>query len=290
MKIAAPRGASNPAREVTPPKLWITLQHSRSCRVIRTYRKTTNVRRTRSFCCAGAARLAMVENDPPQSLLSLQSMAKYEPHDSFYRKARERGLPSRAAFKIEELLARFRLVRPGARVVDLGCAPGGWLSMLAAAVGAQGRVVGIDLVACPAGAANVATITADIRDLAKNLASVAAVTAALGGPADLVTSDLAPKLSGVAERDQARMLELALAALECSRVLLRPGGAMVVKLFMGGDCDQAVAAFARDFAQVERTRTRASRPGSSELYLVARGFRAAAARTSGPVETRGPVG
>jgi len=72
-------------------------------------------------------------------------MAKYEPHDRFYRKARERGLPSRAAFKIEELLARFRLVRPGARVVDLGCAPGGWLSMLAAAVGQQGRVAGVDL-------------------------------------------------------------------------------------------------------------------------------------------------
>ncbi len=107
--------------------------------------------------------------------LSLQSMAKYEPHDRFYRKARERGLPSRAAFKIEELLARFRLVRPGARVVDLGCAPGGWLSMLAAAVGPQGRVAGIDLAACPASAANVVTMVGDIRDPA----SVAAVAAAL---------------------------------------------------------------------------------------------------------------
>src|SRR5260370_15970226 len=87
---------------------------------------------------AGRAR-----NDGPGFLLSLRlssrSMAKYEPHDTFYRKARERGLPSRAAFKIEELLARFRLVRSGARVVDLGCAPGGWLSILAAAVVARGR-------------------------------------------------------------------------------------------------------------------------------------------------------
>jgi len=196
-------------------------------------------------------------------------MAKYEPHDTFYRKARDRGLPSRAAFKIEELLARFRLVRPGARVVDLGCAPGGWLSMLAAAVGPQGRVVGIDLAACPAGAANVITLTGDIRDPA----SLAAVAKALGAPADLIASDLAPKLSGVAERDQARMLELAHAALECARMLLRPGGAMIVKVFMGADLDEVIEAFVRVFAQVERTRTRASRPGSSELYLVAREFR-----------------
>ena len=213
-------------------------------------------------------------------------MAKYEPHDKFYRKARERGLPSRAAFKIEELIARFRLVRPGARVVDLGCAPGGWLSMLAAAVGPQGRVAGIDLAACPASTANVVTMVGDILDPA----SVAAVAAALGAPADLVTSDLAPKLSGVAERDQARMLELALAALECARALLRPGGAMVVKLFMGGDFGEAVEAFAREFAQVERTRTRASRPGSSELYLVARRFRRAAARAAGSAGSAGPVG
>jgi 23S rRNA (uridine2552-2'-O)-methyltransferase len=206
-------------------------------------------------------------------------MAKYEPHDTFYRKARERGLPSRAAFKIEELLARFRLVRSGARVVDLGCAPGGWLTILAAAAGPRGRVAGVDLAPCPAIAANVVTLVGDICDPA----SVASLAAALDAPADLVTSDLAPKLSGIAERDQARMLELALAALQCARALLRPGGAMVVKLFMGGDCSEAVEAFARDFAQVERTRTRASRPGSSELYLVARGFRA-------PADGRAPVG
>jgi len=211
-------------------------------------------------------------------------MAKYEPHDTFYRKARERGLPSRAAFKIEELLARFRLVRPGAWVVDLGCAPGGWLSILAAVVGPQGRVAGVDLAACPANAANVVTMTGDIREPA----TVAAVVAALGGPADLMTSDLAPKLSGVAERDQARMLELALAALGCARVLLRPGGAMVVKLFMGGDFSDAVEAFARNFAHVDRTRTRASRPGSSEMYLVARDFRAAPAPAADPAS--GKVG
>lgn len=195
-------------------------------------------------------------------------MPTYEPRDRYYRKARARGLPSRAAFKIDELLARHGLVRPGARVVDLGCAPGGWLRMLAVAVGPQGRVVGIDIEPCPAIASNVITLAGDIRDAA----SIAALADALGAPADLVTSDLAPHLSGVAERDQARMFELSTAALECARALLRPGGAMIAKLFMGGAFAQAVAAFAREFARIERTRTRASRPGSAELYLVARGF------------------
>lgn len=196
-------------------------------------------------------------------------MARYQPHDSFYRRARERGLPSRAAFKIEELLARFRLVRRGARIVDLGCAPGGWLKLLADAAGPQGRVVGVDLAACAPPASNVVTLAGDIRDSA----TIEAVAAALGGAADLVTSDLAPRLSGVAERDQARMAELAEAALGCARRLLRPGGAMVVKLFMGGDFQSAARAFEREFSRVELTRPRASRPGSSELYLIARGFR-----------------
>src|SRR5262249_17325736 len=157
-------------------------------------------------------------------------MPRYEPHDTFYRRARERGLPSRAAFKIEQLLTRFRLVRFGARVVDLGCAPGGWLKILAEAAGPQGRVVGVDLAGCAFAASNAVTLVGDIHEPS----TVEALAAALGAPADLVTSDLAPKLSGIADRDQAEMLKLAGAALACARRLLRPSGATVVKLFMGG--------------------------------------------------------
>jgi 23S rRNA (uridine2552-2'-O)-methyltransferase len=201
-------------------------------------------------------------------------MPRYAPHDTFYRKARERGLPSRAAFKIEELLARFRLVRPGARVVDLGCAPGGWLTMLANAAGPEGMVVGVDLVGCPNVGPNTLALVGDIREPS----TVDAIAAALGAPADLVTSDLAPKLSGVADHDQARMLSLVAAALGCARRLLRPDGAMVMKLFMGADFAEAMAGFKRDFSRIELTRTRASRPGSAELYVVARRFRAVAGR------------
>jgi len=207
-------------------------------------------------------------------------MATYRPKDSFYRKARRQGLRSRAAFKIEELLERFRLVPPNARVVDLGCAPGGWLDILARAAGKGGCVVGIDLVPCANPPPGVTSLVGDVRDRR----SAALVAERLSGQADLITSDLAPKLSGVAARDEAKSLELLEAALEFSRLILRPGGSLVAKLFMSGEFREAVRKFERCFERVEVTRTRATRPGSSELYLVARRFRASCTTPLGAPE------
>jgi 23S rRNA (uridine2552-2'-O)-methyltransferase len=202
-------------------------------------------------------------------------LATYEPHDKFYRKARAMGLPSRAAFKIEEIIARNRLVAKGARVVDLGCAPGGWLAILVAAAGPSGRVVGVDLapVKNPHGAV---TIAGDILDPAV----LARVQAELGGRADLVTSDLAPKLTGIAIRDEARSRELIDTALSFATTVLKRDGAMVAKLFMGAQFKVIVDSFKQHFANVEVTRTKASRPGSSELYVVAREFRGLATSAS----------
>ena len=179
------------------------------------------------------------------------------------------GLPSRAAFKIEEIIARNRLVGKGARVVDLGCAPGGWLAILVAAAGASGRVVGVDLAQVKNPPAGAVTIAGDILDPAV----AARVQSELGGRADLVTSDLAPKLTGIATRDEARSRELIDCALAFATTMLKPGGAMVAKLFMGAQFKDIVDSFKRHFASVEVTRTKASRPGSSELYIVAREFR-----------------
>jgi len=198
-------------------------------------------------------------------------MATYRPRDRFFQKAREKGLPSRAAFKLEELLERYRLARAGTRVADLGCAPGGWLAILGRAVAPGGRVIGIDLVPCRAPAGEVKVVTGDIREPGLR----AEVIAMLGGSADLVTSDLAPKLSGIADRDRARMEELVDAALDFTAATLRPGGAMLAKIFMGAGFEDLIARFQRHFERVEVARTRASRPGSAELYVVARGFRAA---------------
>lgn len=179
------------------------------------------------------------------------------------------GLPSRAAFKIEEIIARHRLVPKGARIVDLGCAPGGWLAILATAAGSGGRVVGVDVAPVKNPPAGVIAIAGDILDPAV----AARVEAELGGRADLVTSDLAPKLTGIAARDAARSRELIDAALAFAQRVLKPGGAMVAKLFMGAEFKQVVESFKPHFAVVEVTRTKASRPGSSELYIVARNFR-----------------
>jgi 23S rRNA (uridine2552-2'-O)-methyltransferase len=198
-------------------------------------------------------------------------MATYEPRDKYYRKARERGLPSRAAFKIEELIARHRLAPRGVRVADLGCAPGGWLAILARSAGPGGRVVGVDIARCPNPPAGAVTIIGDMLERA----TVERVIAELGGPADLIASDLAPKLTGIAARDEARAAELMEAALGFARRALRPGGAMVAKVFMGPEFKRIVAQFERAFDRVEVTRTAATRPGSSELYIVARGFRTA---------------
>jgi 23S rRNA (uridine2552-2'-O)-methyltransferase len=196
-------------------------------------------------------------------------MATYEPRDKFYRKARAMGLPSRAAFKIEELIARAKLVPKAARVVDLGCAPGGWLAILARSAGPTGRIVGVDLAVVRNPPPECVTITGDILDPA--VAERAAVE--LGGNADLVTSDLAPKLTGIAARDEARSRELVDAAMSFAARVLRPGGAMIVKIFMSGEFKETVAQFERMFTNVETMRTKASRPGSAELYIVARGFR-----------------
>ena len=196
-------------------------------------------------------------------------MPTYEPKDKYYRKARERGLPSRAAFKIEELIARAKFLPRGGRIADLGCAPGGWLAILARAAGPQGRVVGVDLARCANPPSGVVTIAGDITDPA----TVSRAIEALGGPADLVTSDLAPKLTGIAARDEARSEEVLAAALDFARKALKEGGAMVAKVFMGAQFKAIVRAFEREFSQVEVTRTAATRPGSSELYVVARGFR-----------------
>jgi 23S rRNA (uridine2552-2'-O)-methyltransferase len=194
-------------------------------------------------------------------------VATYEPRDKYYRKAREKGLPSRAAFKIEELIARIKLP-PDARVIDLGCAPGGWLVILGAAVGRNGRVIGIDLAPCGNFGATVQSMVADIRD--PKLPDI--LKEKLGRPADLITSDLSPKLTGIRDHDEAQFEELIDAALAIASRTLKANGVMVAKLFMGGEFKQILGRFEKHFGTIDVTKVKATRPGSSELYLIARGF------------------
>ena len=199
-------------------------------------------------------------------------MANYQPQDKYFKRAREQGLPSRAAFKLIELLERYRLLRAHVRVLDLGCAPGGWLAIIARMVGDDAKVVGVDLVACPAPSPKVAVLTGDLNEPAVRRAALDL----LGGPADLIISDMAPKLSGIKAQDAARCEELLNLALLTASEMLKPGGAVIAKAFMGEGFTQTVAAFRARFRSVDIVRTNATRPGSRELYLVARDFRPSA--------------
>ncbi len=194
-------------------------------------------------------------------------MARYQPRDKYFKRAREQGLPSRAAFKLSEILERYRLLRPRMRVLDLGCAPGGFLAVLAR-MAEEATIVGVDLIACPLAPSKIPVVTGDVADPAVRRAAFDL----LGGEADLIISDMAPKLSGVKARDEARCEQLLALALQTAAEILKPGGAMIAKAFMSGDFAQTLAAFRARFVTVDIVRTAATRPGSRELYLVLRQF------------------
>ena len=195
----------------------------------------------------------------------------YERKDAFHARAKREGLASRAAYKLEEIQAETRLLRPGDRVVDLGCWPGGWLQIAARAIGPSGRVVGVDLAAIepPLRNENVIALLGDLSDPAISQE----ILGRLGGPADVVLCDAAPKLTGVRATDRARE-EALLEALEV-RIpeLLRPGGSALVKLLDCPEADQFRSRLARRFAAGRVLRPKATRKGSSERYLLLRDFR-----------------
>jgi len=194
----------------------------------------------------------------------------YRPKDSYHRRARAAGYRARSAYKLIELGDRFRLLRRGDHVVDLGAWPGGWLQVVVERIGADGRAVGVDVVPIdPLPAANVDSISGDVRDPAV----VRAVRERLGRAADVVLSDLAPKLTGVAATDEARQSELGTAVLAALPDLLRPHGRLVMEVFMGPDQPALLARLQTLFDEVRTTRAEATRRGSAELYAVCTGYR-----------------
>ena len=187
-------------------------------------------------------------------------------NDPYVQAARQQGWRSRAAFKLIELDDRFHLIRRGARVIDLGAAPGGW-SQVAVKRGAA-MVVGVDLL--PVDPVTGATLVeGDFTD-AEMPARLAAL---LGGPADLVLSDMAPNTTGHAATDHLRIMALADMALDFALGVLAEGGGFVAKVFQGGSERQMLEAMKRRFARVVHAKPPASRKESSELYVVATGFR-----------------
>ena len=185
--------------------------------------------------------------------------------DPFVAEARARGWRSRAAFKLIEIDDRFRLIRPGVRVLDLGCAPGGWLQV-ATARGAA-AVVGVDLLATEP-VARATIFEGDFTDPQVQ----ARLLEALGGPPDLILSDMAPNTVGHRQTDHLRIMALIEAATDFALTALKPGGAFLTKAFQGGETAEVTVRLKPAFAEVRHVKPKASRAESSELYLLAKGF------------------
>ncbi len=193
--------------------------------------------------------------------------------DSYVAEAKRQGLRSRAAFKLMQLDDRFRLLKPGSAVLDLGAAPGGWTQVAVARSG--GQVVAVDLQPMEP----VPRAVCLLLDLGDDDAP-ARLGAALPDGADVVLSDMAPRTTGHAVTDRLRIAALADLAYDTARGLLRPGGAFVVKIFQGGAHHDLLDSLKRDFVLARHAKPDASRKESSELYLVAAGFRASGGMAS----------
>ena len=200
---------------------------------------------------------------------SSQRWLKEHFSDPFVKRAQAEGLRSRAAFKLEELLERDRLLRPGMVVVDLGAAPGGWSQLVRQRLGDAGRVVALDILDMPP-IAGVDFIHGDFRE---NEALSRLQALLQGQPVDLVLSDMAPNMSGVESVDQARSMYLAELARDFAQDHLKPGGAFLIKLFQGVGFDAYVLDLKRRYAKVTVRKPKASRSRSSEVYALATGKR-----------------
>jgi len=194
-------------------------------------------------------------------------------NDPYVNEARRLGFRSRAAFKLMQLDERFHLLSPGKTVVDLGAAPGGWTQFAVSCVAPPGKAAGV-VVAVDLSPMDPVPGAIVLQGDCRDAATIAAVRAAIGGSADLVLSDMAPPATGHAQTDHLRIIALAEIAHESALALLAPGGGFVCKVLQGGAQGELLAVLKRDFAAVRHVKPPASRADSSEVYLVAQGFRA----------------
>src|ERR1700683_2261535 len=189
-------------------------------------------------------------------------------NDPYVARAKRDGFRSRAAYKLTEIDDKYRLLKPGARVVDLGAAPGGWSEIAARRVGPSGRVVALDVLEMKP-IAGVDFLHLDFLDDD----APARLKGILDGKADVVLSDMASNATGHRPTDHLRIMALAEAAVEFAREVLAQGGAFLCKVLQGGTEATLLAVLKRDFATVKHVKPPASRSDSAELYLLARGFR-----------------
>ena len=189
--------------------------------------------------------------------------------DFYYRKAKQLDYRSRASFKLIQIDDRFHVMKPGHVVVDLGAAPGGWLQVASERVTETGHVVGVDLQSIAPVDGMVETIRGDIR----KPETVEKLLYMIAGKADVVLSDMSPNISGAYDTDQARSVELCEYALAFAQKTLVDNGTLVMKIFEGKDTKEFLEEVKKVFDKVRMFAPKASRDSSSEVYIIARGFR-----------------
>ncbi len=202
---------------------------------------------------------------------SSQLWLRRQLNDPYVKRAKEAGYRSRAAFKLSEMDDKIHFLKSGQRLIDLGCAPGGWCQVAAERIGlksGKGRIVGIDLLPVDT-IPGVEIIEMDFMDEA----APPRLKELLGGEADGVMSDMAANTTGHKKTDHLKIIGLAEAAIEFAREVLAPGGFFLVKLFQGGESADLLAELKRDFTIVRNLKPSASRADSSELYVLATGYR-----------------
>lgn len=190
-------------------------------------------------------------------------------NDPYVKRAQQEGYRSRAAYKLLELQERDKFLKPGMVVVDLGAAPGGWSQLAARLVGKNGKVFALDILSMDP-LPNVEFVLGDFReegvmqDLLQRLQ---------GAQVDVLLSDMAPNMSGIASVDQSRMMYLVELALELAQHILRPDGALLTKVFQGAEFDSFLLNLRKLFKQVLVRKPQASRSRSAEVYLLAKGYK-----------------
>jgi 23S rRNA (uridine2552-2'-O)-methyltransferase len=192
-------------------------------------------------------------------------------NDPYVHAAKTKGYRSRAAFKLVELDAKFHFLKKGARILDLGAAPGGWCQVAADRIGETGRIVAIDILEMEP-LEGVQIFHADLTDPE----IPAQLKEALGGPADVVLSDMAASTTGHRATDHIRTTALLEAGLDLAEDVLKPGGVFIGKAFQGGATGDLLARIKKLFSDVKHVKPPASRAESVELYLVAQGFKGSA--------------
>lgn len=189
-------------------------------------------------------------------------------NDPYVARAKREGWRSRAAFKLIEIDDKYKILKHGARVVDLGAAPGGWSQVAAKRIGPRGKIVAIDLLEIdPIPGVDFMQLDFTDADAPEKLRAL------MNGPADIVLSDMAANTTGHRRTDHLKIVALVEMAAEFAREVLTPGGAFLAKVIQGGTEGTLLATLKRDFATVRHVKPSASRADSAELYLLATGFR-----------------